>query len=113
MTTSNLEQTSPPAGSRYLTWKRAAALIGVVVAGGAWFVASLFLLVALLVGEYRPDFRQDIGDVALYVPLVGAAAAILAVLAPSRRLSRGLALVALVVGGLWFVMMLLILFDFS
>ena len=113
MATSNLDQTSPPAGSRYLTWKRVAALVAVVVAGGAWFVASLFLLVALLVGEFRRDFRQDIGDVALYVPLVGSTVGILAVLAPSKSLSRGLALAALVVGGIWFVMMLLILFDLS
>ncbi len=109
----NTDQTTSHGDQRYFTWKRGATLMGVALAGAAWFVASVFLLVAMLVGEFRQDYRQDIGDIAFYVPLVGSAVAIFAVIAPWRRVRRGLALVTGVVGLAWIVLLLLVLVDLS
>lgn len=87
--------------------------MGVIVVGAAWFAVSVALLVSMLVGEFRQDYRQDIGDIAFYVPVVGSAVAVLAVLAPWARVRRGLALAAGGVGVAWIVLMLLVWVDFS
>lgn len=109
----NTDQTTSHDDQRYFSWKRGAPLMGVALAGAAWFVASVFLLVALLVGEFRQDYRQDIGDIAFYVPLVGSAVAIFAVIAPWAPARRGLALAAGGVGFAWLMLMLLVFVDLS
>ncbi|MBJ7472527.1 MAG: hypothetical protein JHD16_14570 [Solirubrobacteraceae bacterium] len=80
---SHAQERQPSA--RYWTWGRAGGLVAVLLLGAAWFVGSAFLLVAMLVGSFRNDYREAIGDITIYVPLVGLIVAIAAVVAPSLR----------------------------